>query len=170
MSESQTIPSAINGFRVTAISFACVLGSLAIWILAAEVVRPSNIEFATNSQSDALYDVMPLLWLPELALCVETYGPKLHLPMLTCLGPKTRCARADVAPFEQTKAITEQAIARAPHNSRLWLLLAANYFHFDRAQRKGHGRFENVVLYRIKYDRTSTTASIIGDSEPCTKR
>ena len=36
-----------------------------------------------------------------------------------------------MALFEQTRAVTEQAIARAPHDSRLWLLLAANYFRFD---------------------------------------
>ena len=40
-------------------------------------------------------------------------------------------SNADVAPFEQTRALTEQAIAYAPHDSRLWLLLAANYFRFD---------------------------------------
>jgi len=36
-----------------------------------------------------------------------------------------------VAPFEQTQAVIEQALTRAPHDSRLWLLLAANYFRFD---------------------------------------
>ena len=40
-------------------------------------------------------------------------------------------SNADVASFEQTRAVIEQAIAYAPHDSRLWLLLAANYFRFD---------------------------------------
>ena len=53
MSETQTIPSTINGFRVTVLAFACVLGGLAGWILAAEIVRPAGIEFATDAQSAA---------------------------------------------------------------------------------------------------------------------
>jgi hypothetical protein len=34
--------------------------------------------------------------------------------------------------FERTGTLTEQAIAYAPHDSRLWLLLAATYLPFDR--------------------------------------
>ena len=67
--------------HVAVFAFACVLGSLAAWILAAEILRPTTIEFTTDAQSAAsIYaHAMPRLWLPGLALCVETYGPKLHL-------------------------------------------------------------------------------------------
>ena len=34
-------------------------------------------------------------------------------------------------PFDQINKLTEKAIAYAPHDSRLWLLFAANYFRFD---------------------------------------
>ena len=51
MSETQTSPSAINRTRVAVFALACVLGSLAAWILAAEVLRPSTIVFATDAQS-----------------------------------------------------------------------------------------------------------------------
>ena len=49
-----------------------------------------------------------------------------------CFGVQGKnTPNADVPPFEQTRELTEQAITYAPHDSRLWLLLAANYFRFD---------------------------------------
>ena len=53
-----------------------------------------------------------------------TYGDML-------LAENKNASNADPALLEQTRAVTELAIAHAPHNSRLWLLLAANYFRFD---------------------------------------
>ena len=54
---------------------------------------PTDIEFTTDAQSAAsITSAMPRSWLPGLALCVETYGPKLRLLTVTCFGLKTRRA------------------------------------------------------------------------------
>ena len=120
--------STAKGFRVTVISFACVLGSLAIWILAAEVVRPSNIEFAKDNQSVGLRHDATVraarIGLVRGDLWSEAASAFAAMPR----AQDKDARETDVVPSEQVKAITEQAIARAPHNSRLWLLLAANYF------------------------------------------
>jgi hypothetical protein len=130
MSESPTI----NGFRVTAFAFACILVGLATWILAAEILCPTGIEFTTDAQSAvsiyARRDAAVLaarvglvrgdLW-SEAAF---DYGDMLW-------NQDKNASNAEVVPFERIRALTEQAIAFAPHDSRLWLLLAANYFRFD---------------------------------------
>ncbi len=134
MSEIRTTGSPNKTFRVTVLLFACTLGSLAVWILAAEVLRPTGIEFTTDAQ-----------------LAVSNYGRRDAAILAARIGlvrgdlwSKAAFAYGDillnegkgtsnvkVAPFQQTQAVTEQAIAYAPHDSRLWLLLAANYFRFD---------------------------------------
>ena len=134
MSDTQTILSTTNGFRVTVLALACVLGGLAGWILAAEIPRPGVIKFATDAQSAAsMYErrnaavkaaqigvVRGDLW-SEAAFA---YGGML-------LAQDTKASIADPALLEQSRAVTEQAITHAPHDSRLWLLLAANYFRSD---------------------------------------
>ena len=134
MSDTQTSPSAITRMRIAVFGLACVLGSLAAWILAAEVLRPTTIEFTTDAQSavsnyaqrDAAITAARVglvrgdLW-SEAAFA---YGE-----MLWNQGKTT--PNADMPPFDQTQELTERAIAYAPHDSRLWLLLAANYFRFD---------------------------------------
>jgi hypothetical protein len=134
MSETQTSPSAINRTRVALFGLACVLGGLAAWILAAEALRPTTIVFATDGQSavsnyaqrDAAITAARVglvrgdLW-SEAAFA---YGG-----MLWNQGKTT--PNADMPPFDQTQELTERAITYAPHDSRLWLLLAVNYFRFD---------------------------------------
>jgi len=134
MSETQTTPSAVDRFRVTVLAFACVLGSLAVWILAAEGLRPTTIEFTTEPQfAGSIYGhreaaitaarvglVRGDLW----SDAAFAYGDMLW-------SQDKNASNADMAPFEQTRAVTELAITYAPHDSRLWLLLAANYFRFD---------------------------------------
>jgi hypothetical protein len=134
MINTEMHPSSINRFRATVLAFAFLLGSLAAWILAAEARRPRTIEFTSDAQfAAASYRrrdaaimaariglVRGELW-SEAAIA---YGDILWS------GDKN-APNADVAPFEQARAVTEQAIAYAPHDTRLWLLLAASYFRFD---------------------------------------
>jgi hypothetical protein len=134
MSDTATTLSAINGFRVTVLTFACVLGGLAGWILAAEIARPAGINFTTDAQSAAsMYErrnaamraaqigvVRGDLW-SEAAFA---YGSRV-------LAQDRTASNADPALFEQARTVTERAIKNAPHDSRLWLLFAANYFRPD---------------------------------------
>ena len=134
MSETQTSPSAITRTRVAVFGLACVLGSLAAWILAAEALRPTPIVFATDAQSavsnyaqrDAAITAARVglvrgdLW-SEAAFA---YGAMLW-------NQDKTTPNADVPSFDQTQELTERAVTYAPHNSWIWLLLAANYFRFD---------------------------------------
>jgi hypothetical protein len=134
MSENQTSPSAIARTRVALFGLACVLGSLAAWILAAEALRPTTILFTTDAQSavsnyaqrDAAITAARVglvrgdLW-SEAAFA---YGGMLW-------NQNKTTSNADVPPFDQTQELTERAITYAPHDSRLWLLRAVNYFRFD---------------------------------------
>ena len=158
MSETQTTPSTINGFRVTVLAFACVLGGLAGWILAAEIVRPADIKFTTDAQSAAsMYErrdaaikaarvglVRGDLW-SEAAFA---YGDMLW-------SQDKNASNADVTLLEQTRAVTELAITYAPHDSRLWLLLAANYFRFDWLNEKASASL------RMSYYTGSNTLAVL---------
>ena len=98
---------------------------------------------------------MPRSRQPGLALCVGTYGPKLRLLTVICFGAKQRCVDCRRRAFEQTRALTEKAIAYAPHDSRLWLLLAANYFRFDWLNEKASASL------RMSYYTGSNTISVV---------
>ena len=132
MSDTQTIPSAITGFRVAVFAFACILGGLAAWILTAEVRRPTAIEFTTDAQSAAsIYRHRDAAILAaQLGLVRGDLWSEAAFAFGDILWDQN-ASNTDVASFEQTRAVTEQAIAYAPHDARLWLLLAANYFRFD---------------------------------------
>jgi hypothetical protein len=134
MSVTQTSKSKINGFRVTVLAFACVLGVFAGWILTAEIKRPVGIKFTSDAQlADSMYERRNAavkaaqigifrgdLW-SEAAFI---YGDML-------LAQSKNASKADPMLLEQARAVIELALTRAPHDSRLWLLLAANYFRFD---------------------------------------
>jgi hypothetical protein len=134
MSDTQNTPFSINRFRIPVFVFACTLGALAVWVLVAEALRPKRIEFTTDAQlagsaypqRDAALRAARVgfirgdLW-SEAAFA---YGDMLW-------SEHKQASNADVPPFDRINAITEQAIRYAPHDSRLWLLLAANYSRFD---------------------------------------
>jgi hypothetical protein len=127
MSETQASSYTLAQMRVILLAFACILGCLAGWILIAEAVRPKlitvggdpHLDVARYARRDAAILVARVglvrgdLW-SEAALA--------YADML--LGDDRNTPKADL---EEAKAVTEQAIAHAPYDSRLWLLLAAGY-------------------------------------------
>lgn len=133
MSETQETPSTIKRFRVTVFAFACVLGSLAAWILLAEVLRPT-LEFTIDTNS-----TMPVYGTRDAAMRAARIGvvrgdlwSDAALSYSNIIWNQgDNAPNAEMAPFERTRALMERAIAYAPHDSGLWLLLAANYFRFD---------------------------------------
>ncbi len=134
MSDAQNNPFTINRFRISVFEFATVLGSLAAWILVAEVLRPKQIEFTTDAQlggsayaqRDAALRaaragvVRGDLW-SEAAFA---YGDVLW-------SEKNGAPNPDEPRFDQIRTLVEKAITYAPHDTRLWLLFAANYFRLD---------------------------------------
>ena len=133
MSDRQATLPTIFGFRIAVFTVACVLGGLAVWILVTEILRPPGIKFTSDSRSaELMYErrdaamkaakfgvVRGDLW-SEAAFA---YGN-------IVLAQGGKAPNADPMLLERARAVTELALARAPHNSRLWLLLAANSFGF----------------------------------------
>jgi hypothetical protein len=134
MTEILTAPSPIKGFRVTVFAFACLLGGLATWILVPEFLRPAPVEFPTDAQSAAtIYAhrgdatkaariglVRGDLWIQA----AFAYGDFLWNQDKPSSG-------TSAVPYERAQELTERAISYAPHDSRLWLLLAAIDSRFD---------------------------------------
>ncbi len=134
MTEILTAPSPINGFRVTVFAFACLLGGLAAWILVPEFLRPAAVEFPTDAQSTiSIYAhrdeatraariglIRGDLW----AQAAFAYGDLLW-------NQDKHSSDTDAVAYERARALTELATTYAPHDSRLWLLLAAINSRFD---------------------------------------
>jgi hypothetical protein len=133
MTEILTAPSPVKGFRITVFAFACLLGGLAVWVLAAEFLRTETVEFPTDVQSAAsVYAhrddatkaariglVRGDLW----TQAAFAYGDQLW-------NQDKHSSDTDTV-YERARALTELAITYAPHDSRLWLLLAAIDSRFD---------------------------------------
>jgi hypothetical protein len=148
MSETQTTPFNIRGFRATVLAFAYVLGGIAIWILAAEVLRPPT--GLVYGQRDAAVRAARIglvrgdLW----SDAAFAYGDILWTQA-------KNASNTDVTLFEQSRPLTELAISYAPHDSRLWLLLAANYFRFDRLNAKA------LAALKMSYYTGSNTVAVV---------
>jgi hypothetical protein len=134
MTEILTTPSPIKGFRVTVFAFACLLGGLVTWILVPEFLRPAPVEFPTDAQSAvSIYAhrgdstkaarvglVRGDLW----TQAAFAYGDFLW-------NQDKPSSDTSAVPYERAGALTERAISYAPHDSLLWLLLAAIDSRFD---------------------------------------
>jgi len=135
MVEIPTAPSsAINGFRIVALGFACLLGCLAAWILVPELLRPATIEFPTDAQSAAsayayrddatmaarIGFVRGDLW----TQAAFAYGDILW-------NEKKSSPDATATSFDSARTLILRAVTLAPHDPRLWLLLAAVNSRFD---------------------------------------
>src|SRR4029077_16741860 len=57
--------------------------------------------------------------------------------------------------LEQARTVTERAIKTAPHDARLWLLLAINYFKFDSLNEKASASL------RMSYYTGSNTLAVL---------
>ena len=124
----------ISGFRATVFSFACLLGGLATWILVAEWLRPAAVEFPTEALSAASEythrdnaATAALIGLVRGDLWTQAafaYGDMLW-------NQDKPSPNADTMQYERARVLTQRAITYAPHDLRLWLLLAAIDLRFD---------------------------------------
>jgi hypothetical protein len=113
-------------FRSTVLVFAFVLACQAIWILTAEFARPSRLDLSGKSQSAAIAYrnaaslaaslglVRGDLW-AECALTYFDLNARNRRDSMTTHQPKT---------IEQAAAVAERALALAPHDARIWLVVA----------------------------------------------
>lgn len=113
-------------FRSTVLVFAFVLAYQAIWILTAEFPRASRSDASGKSQSAAIAYrnaaamaasfglVRGDLW-AEYALTYFDLFARSRRDSMIAQQPKT---------IEQAAAVAERALALAPHDARIWLVIA----------------------------------------------
>jgi hypothetical protein len=122
-------------FRGTVLVFAFVLGCQAMWILAAEIFRPTSPGFPVNAQAAAAAAtnrndatlaasfgfIRGDLW----AECALTYFD-------TFWGGDLGSLNARVPnKIEQAREVADRALAFAPHDARIWLVIASIDARFD---------------------------------------
>jgi len=137
MSGTQTTPFAINAFRAAVLAFACVVGSLASWILVTEFLRPADIRFTTDKGSAT--SMYPQLDAAVLAARVGIVRGDIWSQAAFAYGDMLWSqdkSTSDEPSLERMRALIEHAIAFAPHDSRLWLLAAGNYSRSDKLSDK----------------------------------
>jgi len=125
--------SVVSRFRISVFASACLIGGLAAWMLVPELIYPAAVGFPTDPQSAAsIYAhrgaattaakiglVRGDLW---------TRAAFAYADRLWNVDPHT--SSTDELLLEQTRTLTVRALSHAPHDSRLWLLLAATYLRF----------------------------------------
>ena len=127
-------------FRGAMLVLAFALACQAFWILAAEFFRLSSVGFPTSSQSAAVTianrDDAHIaasigylrgdLWADD----VLTY------PSAYQIHEKDNLSTNNSPPIEQVRDIAERALSFAPHDSRIWLVLANIDSRFDWLNKK----------------------------------
>jgi hypothetical protein len=134
MTHPQSNSSSASGFRAMILAFACILAGFASWTLAAEILRPQGINFTTDAQSAALMyvDRDSAVKAAQFGLVRGDLWSEAAFAYGNVLLTQVRNpSRPEGMLVAQTRAVTEIAITYAPHDSRLWLLLATTYFGFD---------------------------------------
>jgi hypothetical protein len=159
MSEHQTIQPTSQRFDGAFSALACIVGGLAVWMLVPEILRPP-IEFTTNLEPASLgYERRDAA---VTAARIALVRGDLWSEAAFAYGGSTLRLEKDTsnpegAPFEleQTRAVTEKAITYAPHDSRLWLLLAANDLRFDRLNERAK------AALKMSYYTGSNTIAVV---------
>ena len=129
MSEIPETKSIVVAFRAAGFAIACLLGSFSIWMLAPELLRPAHLDFSTNSESAAL-----MYRQRDAAMMAAKIGlgrGRLWADVAFAYGSifwiEDPQSKVDPVIIERIRGLTEQAIAYAPYDSRLWLLDALTY-------------------------------------------
>jgi hypothetical protein len=119
-------------FRVNIMIFAGVLGLQATWLLAAELIRPTFPgDKVTEEKAAAVRSAAAVaaslgwvrgdLWADSAVALWSGLATKIEGASPSQMGE----------PIQQARAAAERAAKLAPHDSRVWLLLAALDWRFD---------------------------------------
>jgi hypothetical protein len=131
------------GFRLSAMIFAAILGLLAFWMLAADLLRPKLAFFPTDAaaaraaaaQRDRA-GIAAKIGLVRGDLWAD-YAMTL-VPQLPKAAEKSGAAPGPDAD-ELARAAAERAASLAPHDSRVWLLLAGVASQVEQFSREAAG-------------------------------
>jgi hypothetical protein len=120
-----------SGFRTAMTGFAAVLALTAGWIIAAEISRPSSGASAPARLTAA-----------ATAAHIGMFRGDLWAEAALAQGDLLRRDRQVAGgALEQARATTEEALHHAPHDARLWLLLASIYSRLDPASGRAAAAF-----------------------------
>ena len=167
MNEITVTPSDTIAFRAVAFAFACLVGGLAAWELSADLLRPITVEFPTDRRS--AISAYPQHDAAVAAAEIGVIRGDLWADAAFANGnllwtDDEHLSDADTVSIERTRALTEHAIRWAPHNARLWLLLATTYFRTDSLDQRPTGVLNNEKLQaalRLCYYTGSNTVDLI---------
>jgi hypothetical protein len=133
---SLSIPTQKRGlFRGAVLLVAFVLACQAIWIVAPELSRPALGRFPANAQAAAAItaDRNPATKAAKLGFFRGDLWADCALTYLDSVWPNDQPGQRDQDPkiVERSHQVTIRALALAPHDARIWLVLASIYLKFD---------------------------------------
>jgi hypothetical protein len=135
--------SAPHSFRIGTLTFAVSLAAAAVWILEVEIIRPALPFFPVDTASSkAAADHRSAA---GVAASIGVFRGELWTEYAMTLAPDISGAGADAmrpaAPeeFDNARAAAVRASELAPHDSRLWLLLAGMDSRRNRLNRSTTG-------------------------------
>ena len=133
-------------FRARVLIFALVLACFAVWILAAEFSRPPALAFPTDPETaaDASAHRSDAHLAAQLGMLRGDLWADDALTYSDVLRPdeKNNVAKDSIA-IEQARTIAERALAFAPHDARIWLVLASIDSRFDGLNGKASAALRN---------------------------
>jgi hypothetical protein len=118
-------------FRGTVLVFAFVLGCQAAWILVAEFFRPPHSDFFATQQTAAVAatDQNGAALAASIGLIRGDLWSEVALTYLDRFLTDNRYSTN--AQIEQAREVADRALAIAPHNAGVWLVLASINSRFD---------------------------------------
>jgi hypothetical protein len=118
-------------FRGTVLVFAFVLGCQAAWILVAEFFRPPHSDFFATQQTAAVAatDQNGAALAASIGLIRGDLWSEVALTYLDRFLTDNR--HSTNAQIEQAREVADRALAIAPHNAGVWLVLASINSRFD---------------------------------------
>lgn len=119
--------SASHGlFRSTVLVFAFLLACQAIWILTAELARPSRVDISGKSRSAPLANRKATALAASLGFVRGDLWAEYALTYFGLFYPNAGNSMTgpQLKTIEQAAAVAERALALAPHDARIWLVVA----------------------------------------------
>ena len=120
-------------FRGLTFIFAVILGCQAFWLLAAELSRPQSITFPAEATADVTANRTAAHRAAELGVIRGDLWADNALTYADVFSPAgtTQKTTADSNTVQQARDIAERALSLAPHDARIWLVLASIVSRFD---------------------------------------
>lgn len=132
-------------FRVLALLFAFVLACQAGWILSAEFARLPAIAFPPDPESaaEAAANRNTAHLAAKLGIIRGDLWAEYALTYSNVLQHDAKSSAAAEGSIEQARAVAERALALAPYDARIWLILASIDSRFDWLNGKASAALRN---------------------------